>query len=87
MKDNNHLSGEGYEFMESKQDYRTETDTTYRGRGIPMDIEKDGKPKYFNYNIYRYMEKYCQKPKKEKNTRKCYKCDKIEHIAKDYRSG
>jgi len=58
-----------------------------------MDIEKakdnfdkDRKPKYFNCNTYRYMVKKCQKPKKEQNTRKCYKCDKVEYIAKDYRT-
>ena len=30
---------------------------------------KDGKPIYFNYNIYKHMEKDCKKPKKEKETR------------------
>ena len=33
------------------------------------------------------MIKDCRKPKKEKNTRKCYKCEQVEHIAKDYRTG
>ena len=35
---------------------------TYKGRGAPMDIEKvkdnydkDGKPRWFNYNIYDVM--------------------------------
>lgn len=32
------------------------------------------------------MVKECQKPKKEQDIRKCYKCDKVEHIAKDYRT-
>ena len=31
------------------------------------------------------MAKNCQKPKKERDTRKCYKYDKIRHIARDYR--
>jgi len=30
--------------------------------------------------------KECRKFKKEKETRKCYKCDKVGHLAKDYRS-
>jgi len=46
---------------------------------------KDGKPIYFNYNIYKHMEKDCKKPKKEKETRKCYKCNKVEHLVKNYR--
>ena len=33
------------------------------------------------------MAKEYQKPKKEWNTRKCYKCDKVENIAKNCRSG
>ena len=33
------------------------------------------------------MVKNCKKPKKEQGTRKYYKCNKIEHIARDYRSG
>ena len=50
-------------------------------REMPMDIgkakenfNKDGKPKCFNCEIYRHMAKDCQKPKKEKNTQKCYEC-------------
>ena len=66
---------------------------TYEERDILMDIakakdnyNKDRKPKYFNYNIYRHMVKYCKKPKKEKETRKYYKYDKVGYIAKNYRS-
>jgi len=51
------------------------------------NFDKDGKPKYFNYNIYRYLVKECKRPKKNKETRKCYKCDKVEYLAKDCRSG
>ena len=56
---------QGYESMESRQDYRTETGITYGERGIPIDIgktkdnfNKDGKPKCFNCNIYRHRERY-----------------------------
>ena len=64
--------------------------TTYGERGQPMDIEKsnnnfkDGKLKCFNYNKHGHIVKECQK-KKEKETRKYFKCNKKEHIAKDYK--
>ena len=68
----------------------TGTKTTYRERGIPMDIgkarenfDKDRKPRYFNYNTYGYMAKECQKSKTEWDTRKCYKYNKVGYIAKD----
>ena len=54
-----------YESTEGWHDYKTSTGTTYKGQGQPMDIRKsnnnfkDGKPKYFNYNKYRYMAKEC----------------------------
>ena len=54
-----------------------------------MDIRKskenfkDRKPICFNYNIYRHLAKDCKRPKKERDTRKCYKCEKVRHIAKD----
>jgi len=64
--------GQGYEFMASKQNYRTETRMIFRERGAPINIrkakdnfDKDGKPKCFNCNIYKHMAKRCQKPKKE----------------------
>ena len=53
-----------------------------------MDIRKsnnnfkDGKPKCFNCNKYRYIVKECWK-KKEKETWKCFKYDKEGYIAKD----
>jgi len=57
---------------------------------MPMDIRKtkenfnkDRKPKCFNCEIYRYITKDCQKPKKEKNTWKYYECGQIGHITSD----
>ena len=53
-----------------------------------MDIRKsnnnfkDGKPKYFNYNKYGHIAKKCWK-KKEKETQKCFKYGKEDHITKD----
>ena len=86
--------GQEYKSMESRQDYRTETGMIYRKRDILMDIgkakdnfNKDRKPKCFNCNIYRYMVKDCRKPKKKQDKRKCYKYDKIGHIAKNCRIG
>jgi len=80
---------QGYKSTEERQNYKTESEITYRGRGVPINngrskdnYDKDGKPRYFNYNIYRHIVKDCKKPKKEKKTRKCYKCDKVEHLAK-----
>ena len=35
---------------------------------------KDGKPKYFNCEIYKHIAKNCKKLKKEKDTRKYYEC-------------
>jgi len=61
----------------------------YRERGQLIDIGKsnnnfkDKKPKCFNYNKYGYIAKKYWNKKKEKETRKCFKCDKERHIAKD----
>ena len=80
---------QGYEFMEEQYDYKTGTGTTYGGQGQPMNIGKsnnnfkDGKPKCFNCNKYRYMAKECQSKKKEYETRKCFKCEKEGYIARD----
>ena len=80
--------GQGYKSMKEQQDYKTETGTTYRGQGQPMDIGKsnnnfkDEKLKYFNCNKYRHITKECWR-KKKKETRKCFKCDKEEHITSD----
>lgn len=30
------------------------------------NYDKDRKPRYFDYNVYRYIIKDCKKPKKEK---------------------
>ena len=57
------LVRQGYKSTEEYHDYKTSTRTIYRGQGQPMDIGKsnnnfkDGKPKYFNYNKYRYIAK------------------------------
>jgi len=54
-----------------------------------MDIRKsnknfkDGKLKCFNYNKYRYIAKECWSKKKERETRKYFKCVKEGHIAKN----
>ena len=59
------LVGQGYESMESWQEYRIGTETIYRGKGILMNIGnsrdnfKDRKPKCFNCNIYSYIAKEC----------------------------
>ena len=46
-------------------------------------FDKKRKLKCFNCNIYEHMAKDCQKLKKEQNTKKSYKYDKIGHITKD----
>jgi len=83
-----------YEFTEGRQDYKTELRITYGERGAPMNIVKakdnynrDKKPRYLNYNIYRHIVKDFRKPKKEKETRKYYKYNKVEHLVKNCRSG
>ena len=50
------------------------------------NFDENRKPRCFNCNIYEYMVKEYRKPKKDKEMRKYYKCDKVEHIAKDCRS-
>ena len=44
---------------------------TYGERGIQIDIrkskdnfDKNNKPRYFNCNIYKYIAKECQRPKR-----------------------
>ena len=81
--------GQGYESTEGCHNYKTGTETTYSGRGQPMDIGKsndnfkDGKPKYFNYNKYGHMAKECRVERKERKTRTCFKCEKKGYITKD----
>jgi len=41
------------------------------------NFDKDRKPRYFDCNIYRYITKKCQKLKKEWDTRKYYKYNKV----------
>lgn len=55
-----------YKSTESRYDYRTGIGVTYGGKRVPIDIgksrdnfDKDGKPKFFNYNTYRHMTKDC----------------------------
>ena len=63
--------GQGYKSIEECHNYKTNTGTTYSGRGQPMDIEKsngnfkDRKPKCFNCNKYRHMVKECRTERKE----------------------
>ena len=44
---------------------------------IKDNFNKDRRPKCFNCNIYEYMAKDYKKPKKEQDTRKCYKYVKM----------
>jgi len=54
---------QGYKSTEKHYNYKTSTKTTYRGQGQPMDIGKfnnnfkNGKPKCFNCNKYKYIAK------------------------------
>lgn len=50
------------------------------------NFDKDRKPRCFNCNIYKYMTKNCQKLKKEKEIRKCYKYNRVGHLVKNCRS-
>jgi len=58
--------GQRYKSIKSQQDYKTGTQTTYRGRSTLIDIgkarknfDKDGKLRCFNCNTYRHMVKKC----------------------------
>jgi len=70
---------QGYESTKGWYDYKTEIGTTYGEQGLLMDIGKskenfkDGKPRYFNCDLYGHMAKDCQRLKREKDNRKCYK--------------
>jgi len=67
------LVGQGYKFMEERNNYKTSTGMTYGRQGQPIDIRKsnknfkDGKPKCFNCNKYRHMAKECWKKERERN--------------------
>ena len=52
-----------------------------------MDIGKSKENFKDICNIYGYLAKDCKRPKKERDTRKCYKCKKVGYIAKDYKIG
>ena len=85
------LVGQGYKSTEGHHNFKTGTGTTYRGWEQPMDIGKsnenfkDRKPKCFNYSKYRHMAKEYWSKKKERETRTYFKCNKEEHIARDYK--
>jgi len=56
--------GQEYKFIESRHNYRTRIGIIYGGRGALIEIgkskdnyDKDRKPRYFNYNVYRHIEK------------------------------
>ena len=87
------LVGQDYKSIESRNEYRTETRTTYRRRGILINIrkskdnfDKDRKPRCFNYNTYEYIVKEYQKLKRERDIRMYYKYNKVGYLARDYRS-
>jgi len=54
-------------------------------RKVRDNYDKDGKLRSLNFNVYRHMANDCRKPKKEKDTRKCYQYNKVEHLVKNYR--
>ena len=87
------LVEQDYKSTKEWQEYKTGLGTIYGGWRIPMDIGKskenfkDKNPRYFNCNIYRHMAKDYKRPKRGKDTRKCYKYRHKRHIAKDYRIG
>jgi len=63
-----------YESTEDRQDYRTELGIIFGESRVFVDIikykdnyNKDGKPRYFNYSIYRYIAKDQKKRKKPGN--------------------
>jgi len=79
--------------MKSQHNYKTSTGITFGGREAPMNIgksrnnfDKSGKPRCFNCNLYEYITRECKRPKKERETRRCYKYSKEEHLAKDCKS-
>ena len=78
--------------MESQYDYKIGTEMTYGGRDILINMgkakdnfDKDRIPKCFNCKIYGHIVKKCQKPKREREMRKYFKCDKTGHLEKDCR--
>jgi len=57
-----------------------------------MEIEKsnknfkDRKPKCFNCEIYGHMARDYKKPKKKKDTQKCYECRRMGYIIRNCRT-
>ena len=65
--------GQRYKSIESQYNYKIDIGITYRERDIFIDIrkakdnfDKNGRPKCFNCNMYGYVVKKCQRPKKNK---------------------
>ena len=79
--------GQGYESMESWHDYKMGTGTIFGGWGVSMDIgksqdnfNKDGKPKCFNCNIYRYIAKEYRRPKRDKKKKEMLQMQQSKEI-------
>ena len=54
---------------------------------IKDNYDKERKSWCFNCSIYKHMAKDCRKLKKERAMKKCYKYDKVGHLAKNCRAG
>ena len=93
LKIENTLVKQEYKPIEGKQDYRTRSEITYRKRRLFINIRKakdnynkDRKSRCFNCNVYRHMANDYRKLKKDKETRKCYKYNKVKYFANNCRS-
>jgi len=50
------------------------------------NFDENRRPRGFNCNVYKHIVREYRKLKKKKETRKCYKCNKVGHLVKDCRS-